>query len=77
MHVGLEVELFVILAAFGPLYLTESSVLGAEKVLHVFRYFIIIIILLLLLSLLLLLLQLSLLLLSFLLLLLLLSYQDF
>ena len=39
-----EVELFVILAAFGPLYVTESSILGAVRVLHVFRHFIIIII---------------------------------
>ena len=37
-----EVELFVILAAFGPLYVTESSILGAVRVLHVFRHFIII-----------------------------------
>ena len=39
-----EVELFVILAAFGLLYVTVSSVLGAVRVLHVFRHFIIIII---------------------------------
>ena len=39
-----EVELFVILAAFGLLYVTESSVLGAVRVLHVLRHFIIIII---------------------------------
>ena len=34
----------MILAAFGLLYVTESSVLGAERVLHVFRHFIIIIV---------------------------------
>ena len=39
-----EVELIVILAAFGPLYVTESSILGAARVLNVFRHFIIIII---------------------------------
>ena len=38
-----KVELFVILAAFGPLYVTESSILGAVRILHVFRRFIIII----------------------------------
>ena len=37
-----ELELFVILVAFGPLYVTESSILGAVRVLHVFRHFIII-----------------------------------
>ena len=39
-----EVELFVILAAFGLLYVTESSVLGAVRAVLVFRHFIIIII---------------------------------
>ena len=34
----------MILAAFGPLYVTESSILGVVRVLHVFRHFIIIII---------------------------------
>ena len=34
----------MILAAFGPLYVTESSILGAMRTLHVFRHFIIIII---------------------------------
>ena len=34
----------MILATFGPLYVTESSILGAVRVLHVFRHFIIIII---------------------------------
>ena len=34
----------MILAAFGPLYVTESSILGAVRILHVFRRFIIIII---------------------------------
>ena len=34
----------MILAAFGLLYVTESSVLGAVRVLNVFRYFVIIII---------------------------------
>ena len=37
-----EVDLFVILTAFGPLYVTESSILGAVRVLHVFCHFIII-----------------------------------
>ena len=36
-----EVKLFVILAAFGLLHATESSVLGAVRILHVFRHFII------------------------------------
>ena len=39
-----EVELFVILAACGSLYVTESSILGAVGVLNVFRHFMIIII---------------------------------
>ena len=43
-HASSEVELFVILAAFGLLYVTESSVLGAVRVLHVFRHFVIIVI---------------------------------
>ena len=34
----------MILAAFGLLYVTESSVLGAVRVLHVFRHFVIIVI---------------------------------
>ena len=34
----------MILAAFGLLYVTESSVLGAVRVLYVFRHFVIIII---------------------------------
>ena len=34
----------MILAAFGPLYVTESSILGAVRVLHGFRHFIIIIV---------------------------------
>ena len=38
-----ELELFVILVAFGPLYVTESSILGGVRVLHVIRHFIIII----------------------------------
>ena len=32
----------MILAAFGLIYVTESSVLGAVRVLHVFRHFMII-----------------------------------
>ena len=43
-QVAFEVELFVILAAFGLLYVTESSVLGAVRAVLVFRHFIIIII---------------------------------
>ena len=43
-HASSEAELFVILAAFGLLYVTESSVLGAVRVLHVFRHFVIIVI---------------------------------
>ena len=39
-----EVELFGILVAFGLLYVTESSVLGAVRVLNEFRHFIIIIV---------------------------------
>ena len=39
-----EVELFVILAAFGPFYVIESSILGGVRVLHLFRHFVIIII---------------------------------
>ena len=39
-----KVELFMALAAFGLLYVTESLVFGAVRVLHVFRHFIIIII---------------------------------
>ena len=39
-----KVELFMTLAAFGLLYVTESLVFGAVRVLHVFRHFIIIII---------------------------------
>ena len=34
----------MILAAFGLSYVTESSVLGAVRVLHVFRHFVIIVI---------------------------------
>ena len=34
----------MISAAFGPLYVTESSILGVVRVLHVFRHFIITII---------------------------------
>ena len=34
----------MILAAFGPLHVTVSSILGAVRVLHVFRHLIIIII---------------------------------
>ena len=34
----------MILAAFGVMYVTESSVLGAVRVLHVFRHFMIIIV---------------------------------
>ena len=37
-----EAELFVLLATFRLLYVTESSVLGAVRDLHVFRHFIII-----------------------------------
>ena len=37
-----EVEPFVILAAFGPLYVIESSLLSAVRVQRVFRHFIII-----------------------------------
>ena len=37
-----EVELFVLLATFRLLYVTESSVLGAVRDLHVFRHSIII-----------------------------------
>ena len=32
----------MILAAFGLIYVTESSVLGAVRILHVFRHFMII-----------------------------------
>ena len=55
------------LAAFGLLHVTESSIFGAVKVLHVFRHFIIIFIIFIIIvivSLLLLLLSFSLLLLS-------------
>ena len=37
-------ELFAILAVFGLFYVTESSLLCAVRVLHVFRHFIIIIV---------------------------------
>ena len=37
-HAASEVEFFVILAAFGLLYVTENSVLGAVSVLHVSFY---------------------------------------
>ena len=43
-YAAAEVELFVILAALGPLYVTKISILGVVRVLHVFRQFIIIII---------------------------------
>ena len=37
-HAASEVEFFVTLAAFGLLYVTENSVLGAVRVLHVSFY---------------------------------------
>ena len=43
-HSASEMELFVMLVSFGLLYVTESLVLGAVRVLHVFRHFIIIIV---------------------------------